>query len=177
MIDSFRAAYLLSEPGYSVLKSWKKVGGYAFDRRILNFERCGLQAVDADFIIPIPQDFSRSWKMRGSAAEKIARQIQSQTGFTLIHALKRASRSPKRQAELSMQERFSNSIRYEVKKELASALDGSNCLLVDDFMTTGHTLKNAALALQSRGVKSVHVFCLGVRPFRMSEKGELFKSA
>ena len=177
MIDSFRAAYLLSEPGYSILKSWKKIGGKAFDQRVLQFKHCTLQEIRADFVVPIPQDFSRHWKMRGSSAEKIAHRVQAETGFTLIHALKRTSRTQKRQAELSMQERFANSIRYEVKRELKGVLDGSRCILVDDFMTTGHTLKNAAQALKREGVSSVHIFCLGVRPFRVSEERNLFKSA
>src|SRR4051794_24585987 len=35
LIDSYTAQYLCIEPGYSVLKSWKKHGGPIFDRVVL----------------------------------------------------------------------------------------------------------------------------------------------
>lgn len=165
-IQSYRARYALIEPGYTVLKRWKKSGGRIFDRRILNPDSSilgSLKGFGLQVIVPIPQRVSRAWTLRGSPAEKIARWIGRKLDVPVSFLLKVDSRNSRfRQAELPIQERLANRFRFEVEQRLLSAA-GSRVLLVDDFMTTGHTLRIAARALSTYGIHQIHVFCLGLR--------------
>ncbi len=170
LIQSYSARYILLGHGYAVLKRWKLHRGSIFDRRILKSDPehfvkwidLGIEA-----IVPIPQRFSRSWQMRGSRSLKIAEWISSETKLPILQLLLSTPRvaSIKRQAELSLKERLENPIRFEPNLELSKNIQlPSNILLIDDFFTTGHTLRQAAQALKSLSGSQIHVFCLGLRP-------------
>ena len=167
-IKSYNALYLLVEPGYRILKRWKKSGGFLFDRTILRIENKALlnhlKTIRPDVVIPIPQRIRRSWELRGSPADKIARSVGAALGApvhpVLLHS--QSSTSQVRQAELHASERMENPVNFSVSPEYS--ISGRTVMLVDDFMTTGHTLRKAAGALSLRGVREIHSLCLGVRP-------------
>lgn len=195
-LDSFTARYLLIEPGYRVLRRWKMSRGPVLDHRILNLDggtRERVQKIRPDVIVPMPQRFNRSWRLGGSPAEKLAYWISEETRTPIAHLLnttslekptlqqlrglspfkqsalsphQRAEHSP-RQAELRMQDRIGNRLLFAYNEDIPVKREAT-VLLVDDFMTTGHTLKAAAKILRSRGVLRVHAFCLGARPLRVS---------
>lgn len=55
-----------------------------------------------------------------------------------------------------------NPLRF---KAIESRIGGlTQVILVDDFMTSGRTIKAASQALGKAGIGRVDVFCLGVRP-------------
>ncbi len=180
-IQSYSARYLLLDRSYEVLKTWKKRRGPIFDRIVLNLDDLKIEFPHVEAIVPIPQHFYRAWKLRGSPSEVLSQKLSKKHRTPIIKALNLATlQSPqiKRQAQLTLVERIQNPIRYEIRlgcKKLKSVL------LVDDFMTTGHTLKSAAQLLRTRlGVREVHVFCLGIRAphlhFESKQRTDLMNS-
>ncbi|HAR42491.1 MAG TPA: hypothetical protein DCS07_07645 [Bdellovibrionales bacterium] len=166
-IESFSARYLLTTPTYTVLRRWKSLGGTFLDRAILKSDaelESRLASMPLTAIVPIPQQFARSWRLGGSPAERIALFLARITGLPVVHALAvPEQRKPKpQQAALSAEKRFENRIRFSVNQKIG----GESVLLVDDFFTTGHTLRGAASTLYWAGARGIHVFCLGIRPAR-----------
>lgn len=165
-IRSFTARYLLLEPGYSVLRKWKVRGGPAFDRQILNFGRDlkeFLARKEITKIIPMPQSFERSLELGGSPAERIAVKLSQDLGVPWEAALFTERNTGFRQAQLSVTERLKSAKVFHLEADRISARD--TVLLVDDFMTSGQTIRRAVRTLRRWEVRDVHVFCLGIRPF------------
>jgi len=149
-----------------VLRRWKSLGGAFFDKRVLKADttlEARLAGIDLTAIVPIPQDYDRSWRLGGSPTQRIARFLANLTGIPIINALTITSPKKKtQQAELSAEKRFENRIQFSLRKQIG----GEAILLVDDFFTTGHTLRSAASTLYWGGSRNIHVFCLGIRPNR-----------
>ena len=167
-VDSFSARYLCVEPGYRVLKRWKLTQGSALDGKILVPYPPLLETwirLRPDLITWIPQPKARSWRLGASPAEKIARWVSAQIGVRAQATMRPGPLRVfgRRQAELRMHERMSNRLRLDWNED-AGHVRGATVLLVDDFMTTGRTLRAGAQVLKSRGALAVHAFCLGVRP-------------
>ena len=165
-IHSYSARYLLFKNTYQVLKRWKSRRGLLFDRKVLISNDSLLEtwrSFEAEAVVPIPQRFERAWKMRGSRSELIANWVGSQLKLPICSLLNvpTALTNQKRQAELNLQQRLQNSIRFIVPYPELSI--PKRVILVDDFITTGHTLGQAALVLLNSGVEEIHAFGLGVR--------------
>jgi predicted amidophosphoribosyltransferase len=171
-ITSYSARYLLIEPGYTVLKKWKTQRGLLFDRQILKSTpalRSHWREIQANAVVPVPQNYSRSWKMAGSRAEQIARWVSQETQVPTFKLLEvHRSFQNKRQAELPFVERIQNHHPFYAEETNLKAL--KKIILVDDFMTTGRTLQQAAKVLKNSGVGEIHVFCLGSRAFRLNSE-------
>lgn len=169
-IATIGARYLLIGPGYLSLRRWKWHGGPAQDRRVLNADGGSLpdwRALGIGAVVPVPQRFARSWKLGGSPAERVARWAATRAGAPVVRALMAARRA--RQARLGLADRLRASLRMPLAQG-AAMIRGQKVLLVDDFLTTGRTLRTAAHALHAAGASEVHAFCLGVRPPRSSER-------
>jgi predicted amidophosphoribosyltransferase len=171
-IDSYSARYLLLNSGYQVLKKWKMHGGPLFDRQVLQSDDSLVtlwREEKADGVVPIPQYFHRSWKLKGCRTETIARWVSEQIQIPVIQALQfryLSMNRRKRQAQLGLKERLQTPSRFLANSEIC--LQKKRVILVDDFMTTGRTLNQAAQVLKSAGAESVHVFCLGLRVLRLN---------
>jgi predicted amidophosphoribosyltransferase len=155
------ASRLLTGPGYSVLKSWKKSLGPATSRRV--FHELKLPGGDWDLIVPVPQRFVRSWRLGGCPSELIAHELSRSSGKPMLRALLAPGRG-RPQASLSLTERTSRKLDFRVRPDLAPRLRGHRLLLVDDFLTSGRTVRLAAQALLGAGARQVSVYCLGIRP-------------
>lgn len=176
-ISSYSACYLLLSECYRILKKWKTRRGRLFDQQVLKSQithrriESLAQKIHAHAVIPIPQNIRRSWQLGGSPADAIAIQIAQQLRIPVMHSLLPAQKTRFRQAELSAEQRLKNLIRFELNlNELP--VRGSTVILVDDFMTTGHTLRRAAYTLKLTRVNQIHAFCLGFRP-AFSQNAEL----
>lgn len=169
-IATFTALYLLVGQGYTVLRRWKGLRRPLFDRRVLksNGSLCERWSMrNSAAIIPIPQLRSRTWKLGGSSAEAVADFLSNEFNLPMIKALQSSQEyihHHRRQGELSRMERLQNPIRFEIDKKKLNSIQGRPVCLVDDFMTTGHTLRRAAEVLAAHGVGPIHVYCLGLRP-------------
>jgi len=171
-IRSFRARYLLINPGYRTLRRWKARGGIAFERKVLNPDFQVTIPGNA-WIVPIPQRFVRAWRFGGSPSERIAKWISRRSGAPVV-ALLEPVHDPglPRQAELSAEARLQNRLRFRIRAGRILP-PRTPVVLVDDFMTTGHTLRKASDLLAENGADDVHVFCLGVRPVRSEQRRNL----
>lgn len=174
-ITSFHARYLLLGQGYTVLKSWKKKQGPISDHRVLQMDKAQiekLRSLALTAIIPIPQKTLRIWQMGGSASTRIGKWLGTLLDIPVVPLLlpNAGGIGSKRQAELPMADRMKNRIHFEINDAMTEKLanpHSARILIVDDFITSGHTVRNAANALRGRGVGGeLHVFSLGLRVLR-----------
>ena len=173
-VHSYSSRYLLVGEGLHLLRTWKKRSGYYFDGRILRSHAVlsdTWRNFRPDAIIAIPQRPQRSWQMRGSRAEQIARWVSRQTGAPLVRALTPGPRTGPRQAQLDLSGRLENRIQFSTVPKATAGL--KRVILVDDFMTTGKTLHSAAQHLAQREISQIHIFCLGYRPPRLRLEKEI----
>jgi predicted amidophosphoribosyltransferase len=168
-LQSITARYFLVGQCHRVLKKWKTTHGPIFDLRILTSDSKFSEnrwLMSAEAIIPIPQRLRRAWSLGGSPADRTAHWLSAKTGIPIYQAIKPSllrPRARKHQAELGLQDRITNSIRFDASAEMEFVI-GKSVLIVDDFTTTGKTLRTATRCLKTAGVREVHAFCLGVRP-------------
>lgn len=169
-IRSYTALYLATEPGYSVLRTWKKHGGLKFDQRVLPHDtsvfeniRPKLKLSETPTIVSVPQKFARTWRLGRSPAEAIAGWLARGLKFSYRPDLLRIREGFVRrthQAQLSLEGRLTSRNGFE-----ASTTRGpKSVILVDDFMTSGRTLRSAARALRESGTREIGIFVLGYRP-------------
>lgn len=107
--------------------------------------------IPVDGIIPLPLHRSRRRERGFNQAEVIASGISRGTGYPLLTPLKRR-RYTRSQTRLSAAERFRN-VRgaFVVPKRRAGQVRRRRFILVDDVVTTGATLKEAARSLIEAG--------------------------
>lgn len=165
-IESYSSRYLLFPQGYAVLRNWKIRRGTLYDQQILTPYvplREIWEKFDAEAIVPLPQHSLRAWQMGGSRSEQIARWVSHETKLPLVNLMEAmpVARGTPRQAELKLEQRLSHARIFSL---LAGVTIPKRIILVDDFMTTGHTLRQVSRQLSEWGVDRVHAFCLGVRP-------------
>ncbi len=166
-MNSCFAMYRLDTENYEILKAWKKKRGPLFDRHVLKNEICDsirswieekISNPQTE-IVPLPQDSARSLKLGGSPSTVIAEWLSDQTGLPVRERLSKAGLSlRKRQAELDSWSRLQNPMDFQCAERPAGTV-----ILVDDFITTGHTVREAARTLKMSGARDVHVFGLGAR--------------
>jgi predicted amidophosphoribosyltransferase len=157
--------FQLTDSAYSVLRRWKTRRGPLFDWKVL--KRVDLKELRnylnknrIQAIVPIPQDYGRSWKMGGSPALKIAEFVSRESGVLLMTKVLTRTSHGKRQAELSGWQRQQTRLGFQA---VVNRLKIRSVLVVDDFSTTGHTLEEAECALRSAGYGSTATLCLGAR--------------
>jgi len=104
-----------------------------------------LSNLEFDYIVPIPLHWTR-YAYRGyNQAEEIARVLAQKSGKPVVPLLKR-NRKTVFQSSLPFEKRGDNVARaFSLNSKIIRAdYEGKRCVLVDDLMTTGSTLKGAA---------------------------------
>ena len=162
-IKSYSAGYWLVGHGFRVLKSWKRNGGSFFDQMLIDPAICRIQHLprEIDGVIAIPQNLRRTLRLRRNPAEFVANQISKKLSIELIQPFLSLEKSNQRQAQNTLIERVQKLKKFQI--ELGVQVP-KRILLVDDFMTSGRTLKKASETLSYFGAREIHVYCLGVRP-------------
>jgi len=132
--------------------------------------RVGAELInDCDLIIPIPISTMKLFSRRYNQSAEIARVLARNSAKAFApSALKRIStpRGKKSsQANLSRRARFEN-VRgvFIVSPRMAQRLKGKSVLLVDDVLTTGATITEAARIIVRAGAKNVDVLTLALVP-------------
>lgn len=116
--------------------------------------------LDARFeaILPMPMHWRKKWDRGFNQSELLAQVVAGRYGLKPGTNLRR-SRYTKPQASLSEAERQKN-LANSFYVHSPQQIWGKRILLVDDVMTTGATLREAAGVLKAAGVKSVTALTL-----------------
>ncbi len=122
-----------------------------------------LAVLEANLVVPVPQHWTKRISAGHNQAETLAvvlgRYLRVPVGR---HILRKTRRTPD-QSSLSAASRRANlNDAFRVRRRIR--LDGLHVLLVDDVLTTGTTLHQAARALRQGGVGRVSVAVLAVVP-------------
>ena len=107
-----------------------------------------------DFLIPMPLHPDRLRERGFNQATEIARGVAKTTGQLLNTDALTRCRATSPQAELPMKERTRN-VRGAF--ECSDNLSGKRVLLIDDVMTTGATLREAARTLKLHGAAYIAI--------------------
>lgn len=117
---------------------------------------------EIDTIVPVPLHWRRHLARGYNQAAEIAAGLAAAATLPLRPVLRRR-KATRRQARLPFDRRAANVLgAFGVRA--GRRVDGLRCLLVDDVVTTGATLEQAARALRAAGAASVLCLAAGRTP-------------
>jgi len=140
-------------------------------RTFLDYRREELEAVQADYILPVPMHRYRREERGVNSPDIVAETIGQQLGIPVAANLVQRVRQTNLQHMLSQRGR-ANNIRdafaiYSpnvlakfIFRKFLPPLEGKMVLLVDDILTTGATCNEMTKVLLASGIKSVTVAVL-----------------
>ena len=153
MTAAFRYKVLLSD----VIKRMKYSNASYLCRRLAVFFDAG-EDWDFDFVTCVPMHRLSIIKRGYNQAELLAKEYAKAHNLTFIgNVLKRIKR-PKRQANLTREERLKAQQNTMTADESKAA--GKSILVIDDVCTTGSTLNECARALKEAGAVRVYAMVL-----------------
>ena len=122
----------------------------------------GAMIAEADLIVPVPLHPWRLWRRRYNQAAELARMLARRAGKAYApELLIRRRPTPSQGAMVSAAARRRNVAgAFEVPESGRAVLAGKTVLLVDDVMTTGATVREAAKSLKKAGASKVLVLTL-----------------
>lgn len=112
-----------------------------------------------DYIIPIPLHWTRLFMRQYNQAGLIAQHLGAFSGIPVLHNTLVRNKRTQSQKKQSRVQRFLNLKSAFMLKDPA-LLEGKRILLIDDVMTTGSTLHEAAFALKKAKVKSIQCWSI-----------------
>ncbi len=171
-IISYHAAYLYHPSSMRTLKAWKTNPNVLLNRFLFKTHIFVTTAkkLKGDFIVPIPQRFERIWQLGHSPPFSIARKVQKWTDIPIIEPIKPAAfqKAPlKTQGFKNQFERILFRPEFKVNPVNQIRIENKSVILIDDFMTTGETIRAAARCLLHLGVREISVFLLAIRLNRL----------
>lgn len=172
--EAVGAAFLVVGRARMTLRGWKNRGGPLLDRRVVGPARDrfwswlhqGPPPVDP-IAIPVGHSQERTWALQGGSAHRIASGLAR--GSTALASPLRLGPpllplKARTQAGLGLAERKLNPLRFRIGELEAGLIRGRNIVVIDDFLTSGRTLRAAALAIASAQPLSIRAWVLGYRP-------------
>lgn len=170
---SVRAARFMKEPNYEALT--RCIGSIVGDWLASYPLSPHLQLLDFapfDLVVPIPQYWIRRYLHRYNQSEVLAEQVAARMGQPMAPFALSRCRWTQKQGMKTIEERRQNMRQVFVVRK-RTAIANRRVLLVDDVMTSGATLHDAARALRAAGASSVHavVFARGVNAHRVEPGG------
>lgn len=116
-----------------------------------------MNELSSTLIIPIPLHAKRRRERGYNQAEEIARPIAEHLDLHLLpNALLRHS-SNKRHADMEHSERWKHiENAFYINEDISKQINNAHILLVDDVITTGATIQEAARILKKHGAKHIH---------------------
>jgi predicted amidophosphoribosyltransferase len=160
----------LDDPLSAVLSAFKESGRFAIADRLIHAlldgaSRDWLKDADADLLVPMPST-TKSFAKRGfSPAGLVARRVAALTGMPVASQALRFNRATLDQAGLDTAGRAAN---------LAGAMSASRSLanrrvlIIDDIVTTGASVLEAARAIEQVGGRPIGFFAIGETLLRIA---------
>lgn len=178
LFESIRSVYLSIGPGAGVLKSWKKSASPALDAFLrLQVRRSIPEAAEKRvplILLPVPQSAERKWILDGGSTLRFAEMVSSARKSAKIFEL--LALDPSKHLGESNQARSKGDARYSrrpgvrakssdeignashlQKRGPAEVDEDPEILLVDDFLTSGATLR-ASLKEAREGFENLGLF-------------------
>ncbi|WP_395373047.1 ComF family protein [Marinicella sp. W31] len=151
--DKTYAACIYEHPTDRWVQALKFNGQLSYARLMACCLQSQLQQFNCDIpLVPVPLH-SRRYRQRGyNQAHEIARELSLACGHMVMDQVLERTRDTAMQSELSGKKRHSN-VRNAFRANTTIA--AKRVLLVDDVMTTGHTLRACADVLKRAGVEKV----------------------
>ena len=119
-------------------------------------EKLAGDADAADLIVPVPMHWSRRFSRGINQAELLAGSIAKNLKLRIHTNLLRCRRKTKKQGTLGPAARSRN-LRGAFRIAFGQNISGARILLVDDVMTTGATVGEAARAFRRAGAAGIQV--------------------
>lgn len=158
--DSAVAAYLYKPPLDALIKQLKFGGRFALARLLGEllaeaWLATPAAATPADLVVPVPLDVGRLRERGYNQALELARPLARRWGVPLAGRAAERIRATPPQSDLPARLR-----RRNVKGafRVGAAVAGRRVAVVDDVMTSGHTLREFAASLRRAGAASVSVW-------------------
>ena len=120
--------------------------------------RRAAREADVDAIVPIPLHRARLVERGFNQSLEIARTVRTALGLALLPAALERTRATAAQVGLARAARRDN-VRGAFAGRRA-CVEGRRLALLDDVVTTGATVAEAAVALRAAGARHVDVWCL-----------------
>lgn len=114
-------------------------------------------ASNTDALLPVPLHPRRLWSRGFNQSALIARTLQ--TGKPILHTLKRVRHTDRQSKQSSATARKRN-VKDAFTVTRPAVIEGRRILLIDDILTTGSTVTEAARTLKKAGAKSIATFTL-----------------
>lgn len=133
------------------------LGDLAYESLIQNEEFAKILRFAQDDIIFVPIPLSpKKFRKRGyNQSEILAKELSKKLGFQVLNCLERVKET-KSQFSLNKEERRQNMAgAFGLRDEFKLTIKDKNMVLVDDVLTTGITMSEAAKILKKNGAKSV----------------------
>lgn len=163
LFTSANSATLFSEPIVEVVHQFK-YGGHKVladplaEIMVERFQKTELPG-KFDLIVAIPEEDTRLVERGFNQAEELATRLADAVSCEYLPNVLKKIRKTSRQVGLSAEARAANLLgAYSVN--MPGTVDGRNVLVVDDVMTTGSTLEEAARALKEAGASHVRGYTL-----------------
>jgi ComF family protein len=118
-----------------------------------------LKGLAADVVVPVPMHWRRRWARGHNQAEAIAREVAAELGIPCRPGWLRRVLPAPQHAQPSASAREAN-VRGAFRVRPGASAAGRSVLVVDDVMTTGSTLGEAARMLRVAGAARVSVAVL-----------------
>ena len=115
----------------------------------------------ADLLVPVPLHPARLRERGYNQAELIAGGLAPLLNIPLAPGNLERIRHTPRQSELGQKERFTN-VNGAFRITTSSTFEGKYVILVDDLLTTGSTVSEAAKELKAAGAAQVGVLTLSI---------------
>jgi ComF family protein len=131
-------------------------------RVLVESRGAALRAAGADLVAPVPLHWWRKWRRGFNQAEAVAREVAYELGVPFTADLLRRVRWTAQQAQPTREARREN-VKGAFRIRRSARVAGRAVMLVDDVLTTGCTLGEAARVLRAAGATRVAVAVLARR--------------
>lgn len=112
-----------------------------------------------DIVTWVPVSFLRKWERGYDQVELITRRVGKELGIEAVKTLHK-HRHNRRQARIKSKDARVANVRGVYKAADPENFCGKQVLLIDDIVTTGATVSEAARILKKAGAKTVYVACV-----------------